>query len=45
MTQAVVPHFKAQRAGVIVNMASTNGLAGERSTTPTTTRPRAVWCC
>lgn len=29
MAQAVVPHFKAQRAGVIVNMASTNGLAGE----------------
>ena len=29
MTQAVVPHFKAKRAGIIVNMASTNGLAGE----------------
>ena len=29
MTQAVVPHFKEQRSGVIVNMASTNGLAGE----------------
>ncbi len=30
MTQAVIPHFKERRAGVIVNMASTNGLAGER---------------
>ena len=29
MTQVVVPHFKERRAGVIVNMASTNGLAGE----------------
>lgn len=29
MTQAIVPHFKERRAGVIVNMASTNGLAGE----------------
>ncbi len=29
MTQAIVPHFKEQRSGVIVNMASTNGLAGE----------------
>jgi NAD(P)-dependent dehydrogenase (short-subunit alcohol dehydrogenase family) len=29
MTQAVVPHFKAKRAGIIINMASTNGLAGE----------------
>ena len=29
MTQAVVPHFKTKRAGIIVNMASTNGLAGE----------------
>jgi 3-oxoacyl-[acyl-carrier protein] reductase len=29
MTQAVVPHFREKRSGVIVNMASTNGLAGE----------------
>jgi len=29
MTQALVPHFKEQRSGIIVNMASTNGLAGE----------------
>jgi len=29
MTQAVVPYFKEQHAGVIVNMASTNGLVGE----------------
>jgi 3-oxoacyl-[acyl-carrier protein] reductase len=29
MTQAVVPHFKEKRSGVVVNMASTNGLAGE----------------
>jgi NAD(P)-dependent dehydrogenase (short-subunit alcohol dehydrogenase family) len=29
MTQALVPHFKAKRSGIIVNMASTNGLAGE----------------
>ena len=29
MTQAVVPHFKARRSGVIVNMASTNGVTGE----------------
>jgi len=29
MSQAVVPHFKEKRSGVIVNMASTNGLAGE----------------
>ncbi len=29
MTQALVPHFKEQRSGVIVNLASTNGLAGE----------------
>jgi NAD(P)-dependent dehydrogenase (short-subunit alcohol dehydrogenase family) len=29
MTQAVVPYFKEKRSGVIVNMASTNGLAGE----------------
>ncbi|OIO91054.1 MAG: hypothetical protein AUK03_11990 [Anaerolineae bacterium CG2_30_64_16] len=29
MTQAVIPHFKQRRSGVIVNMASTNGLAGE----------------
>ena len=29
MTQAVVPHFKEKRSGIIVNMASTNGLAGE----------------
>jgi 3-oxoacyl-[acyl-carrier protein] reductase len=29
MTQAVVPHFKEQGSGVIVNLASTNGLAGE----------------
>jgi 3-oxoacyl-[acyl-carrier protein] reductase len=29
MAQAVVPHFKAKRSGVIVNMASTNGLVGE----------------
>jgi 3-oxoacyl-[acyl-carrier protein] reductase len=29
MCQAAVPHFKEKRAGVIVNMASTNGLAGE----------------
>jgi 3-oxoacyl-[acyl-carrier protein] reductase len=29
MSQAVVPHFKEKRSGVIVNMASTNGIAGE----------------
>jgi 3-oxoacyl-[acyl-carrier protein] reductase len=29
MTQAAVPHFKEKRFGIIVNMASTNGLAGE----------------
>jgi NAD(P)-dependent dehydrogenase (short-subunit alcohol dehydrogenase family) len=29
MTQALVPHFKEKRSGIIVNMASTNGLAGE----------------
>jgi NAD(P)-dependent dehydrogenase (short-subunit alcohol dehydrogenase family) len=29
MCQAVVPHFKEKRGGVIVNMASTNGIAGE----------------
>ena len=29
MCQAVAPHFKEKRSGVIVNMASTNGLAGE----------------
>lgn len=29
MTQAVVPHFREKRSGIIVNMASTNGLAGE----------------
>lgn len=29
MAQAIVPCFKERRAGVIVNMASTNGLAGE----------------
>jgi 3-oxoacyl-[acyl-carrier protein] reductase len=29
MCQAVVPYFKEKRAGVIVNMASTNGIAGE----------------
>jgi 3-oxoacyl-[acyl-carrier protein] reductase len=29
MSQAVVPYFKEQRSGIIVNMASTNGLAGE----------------
>jgi len=29
MAQAVVPHLKERRSGVIVNMASTNGLAGE----------------
>lgn len=29
MCQAVVPHFKQKRSGVIVNMASTNGIAGE----------------
>jgi 3-oxoacyl-[acyl-carrier protein] reductase len=29
MTQAVVPHFKEKHSGVIVNMASTNGIAGE----------------
>jgi NAD(P)-dependent dehydrogenase (short-subunit alcohol dehydrogenase family) len=29
MCQAATPHFKGKRAGVIVNMASTNGLAGE----------------
>lgn len=30
MTQAAVPLLRAQRSGAIVNMASTNGLAGER---------------
>jgi len=29
MCQAVIPHLKEQGSGVIVNMASTNGLAGE----------------
>jgi NAD(P)-dependent dehydrogenase (short-subunit alcohol dehydrogenase family) len=29
MTQALVPYFKERRSGIIVNMASTNGLAGE----------------
>jgi 3-oxoacyl-[acyl-carrier protein] reductase len=29
MTQALVPHFKERNSGIIVNMASTNGLAGE----------------
>lgn len=29
MTQAIVPHFKERGSGIIVNMASTNGLAGE----------------
>ncbi len=29
MTQALVPYFRERRSGVIVNMASTNGLAGE----------------
>lgn len=29
MCQAVVPHFKEEEAGVIINMASTNGIAGE----------------
>jgi len=29
MTQALVPYFKEKRSGIIVNMASTNGLAGE----------------
>jgi 3-oxoacyl-[acyl-carrier protein] reductase len=29
MCQAVVPHFKEKRSGVIINMASTNGIAGE----------------
>jgi 3-oxoacyl-[acyl-carrier protein] reductase len=31
MTQAAVPVLKAQRSGAIVNMASTNGIAGERN--------------
>jgi len=31
MSQAVVPYFKDKRSGVIVNMASTNGLVGERN--------------
>ena len=31
MTQAAVPVLKAQRSGAIVNLASTNGLAGERN--------------
>ncbi len=31
MSQVVVPHLKAKRSGVIVNMASTNGLVGERN--------------
>lgn len=30
MTQAALPLLKAQRSGAIVNLASTNGLAGER---------------
>ena len=29
MTQALVPYFKEQHAGIVVNMASTNGLSGE----------------
>ncbi len=29
MCQAVVTHFKENRSGIIVNMASTNGIAGE----------------
>jgi NAD(P)-dependent dehydrogenase (short-subunit alcohol dehydrogenase family) len=29
MTQALVPYYKEIRSGIIVNMASTNGLAGE----------------
>lgn len=29
MCQAVTPHFKEQGSGIIVNMASTNGIAGE----------------
>jgi len=29
MCQAILPHFKEKKAGVIVNMSSTNGLAGE----------------
>jgi NAD(P)-dependent dehydrogenase (short-subunit alcohol dehydrogenase family) len=29
MTQAIVPHFKERGSGIIVNMASTNGVAGE----------------
>ena len=31
MTQAAVPLLKAQQSGAIVNLASTNGLAGERN--------------
>jgi 3-oxoacyl-[acyl-carrier protein] reductase len=31
MTQAAIPALKAQGAGAIVNLASTNGLAGERN--------------
>jgi 3-oxoacyl-[acyl-carrier protein] reductase len=29
MCQAIVPYFKEKRSGIIVNMASTNGIAGE----------------
>jgi 3-oxoacyl-[acyl-carrier protein] reductase len=31
MTQAALPLFKAQQSGIVVNLASTNGLAGERN--------------
>jgi NAD(P)-dependent dehydrogenase (short-subunit alcohol dehydrogenase family) len=29
MCQAIVPYFKQKKSGIIVNMASTNGIAGE----------------
>ena len=44
MTQAVVPHFKEKRSGVIVNMASTNGLQGEIYYAHYNAAKGGVWC-